>query len=568
MKQKKQNRILAALLAVAMMFQMLPMMAFAAEETAPAAGKAKIGETEYDSVQAAVEAAPANGSTTTITLGEGEYTLYGTEETAGKNLTFVGQGVDSTTWKIGYPTSDQAGYGNADFSFKNSKTITFQNMTLKAGPSYGYQGFAHTDTTVVENCVVEGMTVYWGYKSATFKDTTFKPGYLQYALWAYCSEDTTFDHCKFECKGKAIYAYNEGNPLIKIHFKDCEVTGCLFKSALSVDDSKGASFEIYISGDNKVNANRDTKTCSQVYGFDHGCPGRSTKVYYGEENENPELLWQNGQRVTHNHSDGERDQAFTPGKDTGWTPQGDHYEREITEKCDYCGYEKTSTKKSYKLEYELNGGKLADGADDKAYDAKYVPVNEEVTLAAAPTPPEEGVYFLGWDDGNGKQYNNLDDPITLTANTTLTAQWGDVPPVEPGTPAGGGSGDGGAGVVVAGALLGGAGYLLGTRLWLESTFGFVPANRIELAMALWKRADCPAPVSTELYPDIDEDDTDAQAAARWCVEQDLMKDFARTNSDGTQTVKFKPYDYVFRPQSLVKWYKLEKLLNEQQSTNA
>ena len=67
---------------------------------------------------------------------------------------------------------------------------------------------------------------------------------------------------------------------------------------------------------------------------------------------------------------------------------------------------------------------------------------------------------------------------------------------------------------------------------------------------------------------IDEDDTDAQAAARWCVEQDLMKDFARTNSDGTQTVKFKPYDYVFRPQSLVKWYKLEKLLNEQQSTNA
>ena len=87
-------------------------------------------------------------------------------------------------------------------------------------------------------------------------------------------------------------------------------------------------------------------------------------------------------------------------------------------------------------------------------------------------------------------------------------------------------------------------------------------------MALWKRADCPAPVSTELYPDIDEDDTDAQAAARWCVEQDLMKDFASTNSDGTQTVKFKPYGYVFRPQSLVKWYKLEKLLNEQQSTNA
>lgn len=568
MKQKKQNRILAALLAVVMMFQMLPMMAFAAEETAPAAGKAKIGDTEYDSVLEAVKDAPADGTTTTITLGEGEYTLYGTEETAGKNLTFVGQGVDSTTWKIGYPTSDQAGYGNADFSFKKSKTITFQNMTLKAGPSYGYQGFAHTDTTVVENCVVEGMTVYWGYKSATFKDTTFKPGYLQYALWAYCSEDTTFDHCKFECKGKAIYAYNEGNPLIKIHFKDCEVTGSLAKSALSVNDSS-ASFKIYISGDNKVSAHRDTNTCSMVYGFS-GNNGK-TEVYYGEENENPELVWgkkdgePKGELKTHKYSDGVKDNAYyikySSSNPNGWVEEDGHYKRHVIKTCKYCGYNEEKDENGYKLAYELNGGTAAAGAD---YTEKIVAENKTVTLAAAPAPAQEGVYFLGWEDGNGKQYN-ADATITLTANTTLTAQWGDVPPVEP---AGGGSGDGGAGVVVAGALLGGAGYLLGTRLWLESTFGFVPTNRIELAMALWKRADCPAPVSTELYPDIDEDDTDAQAAARWCVEQDLMKDFARTNSDGTQTVKFKPYDYVFRPQSLVKWYKLEKLLNEQQSTNA
>lgn len=560
MKQKKQNRILAALLAVVMMFQMLPMMAFAAEGTAPAAGKAKIGDTEYDSVLEAVQNAPANGSTTTITLGEGEYTLYGTEETAGKNLTFVGQGVDSTTWKIGYPTSDQAGYGNADFSFKNSKTITFQNMTLKAGPTYNYQGFAHTDTTVVENCVVEGMTFYWGYNSATFKDTTFKPLGYKYALWTYCSEDTIFDHCKFECEGKAIYVHNEGNPLIKIHFKDCEVTNSRAKSALNVDDGP-CSFKIYISGDNKVSAKRDTNTCSKVYGF-AGNNGH-TEVYYGEENENPELVWQNGQMVTHKHSDGEKDNAYTFDSVSEWENKGDHFERKVTKTCSYCKRQFPNvTEKGYQLSYDLHDGTGAAGVD---YESKIYPEGEKATVEAAPA--REGFYFLGWKDENDKQYN-ADATITLTANTTLTAQWGDVPPVEPDTPAGGGSGDGGAGAVVAGALLGGAGYLLGTRLWLESTFGFVPANRIELAMALWKRADCPAPVSTELYPDIDEDDTDAQAAARWCVEQDLMKDFARTNSDGTQTVKFKPYDYVFRPQSLVKWYKLEKLLNEQQSTNA
>ena len=433
MKQKKQNRILAALLAVVMMFQMLPMMAFAAEETAPAAGKAKIGDevvcNTVDELKAAVEAAPADGTTTTIKLGKGDYTLYGTKMTANKNLTFVGQGVDSTIWKIGYPTSDQAGEHNSDYSFQDSKTITFKDMTLEAGPSYGYQGFSHTDTTVVDNCVVKGMTVYWGYNSATFKDTTFKPGFLQYALWAYRSEDTTFDHCKFECKGKAIYAYNEGNPLIKIHFKDCEVTGSLAKSALSVDDSKGASFEIYISGDNKVNAHRDTKTCSQVYGFDHGCPGRSIKVYYGEENEHPELLWQNGQRVTHNHSDGEKDNAYnitySSSNPNGWVEEDGHYKRHVIKTCKYCGYKEEKDENGYKLAYELNGGTAAAGAD---YTEKIVAENKTVTLAAAPAPAQEGVYFLGWDDGNGKQYN-ADATITLTANTTLTAQWGDVPPV-------------------------------------------------------------------------------------------------------------------------------------------
>lgn len=538
-----------------MMFQMLPMMAFAAEDTSLKKGQAKIGDTEYESVLEAVKAAPANGSTTIITLGEGEYTLYGTEETAGKNLTFVGQGAGLTTWNIGYPDSDLKGWKNADFSFKDSKTITFQNMTLKAGPSYDYQGFAHTDTTVVENCVVEGMTFYWGYNSATFKDTTFKPGsYKKYALWTYRSEDTIFDHCKFECAGKAIYVHNEGNPLIKIHFKDCEVTGSLAKPALNVDDGP-CSFKIYISGDNKVSAHRDTNTCSKVYGF--ASNNGHTEVYYGEENENPELVWKDGEMVTHKHSDGEKDNAYTFDSVSEWENKGDHFERKVTKTCSYCKRQFPNvTEKGYQLSYDLNDGT---GAVD--YESKIYPEGEKATVAAAPA--REGFYFLGWKDENDKQYN-ADATITLTANTTLTAQWGDVPPVEPDTPAG----DGGAGAVVAGALLGGAGYLLGTRLWLESTFGFVPANRIELAMALWKRADCPAPVSTELYPDIDEDDTDAQAAARWCVEQDLMKDFARTNSDGTQTVKFKPYDYVFRPQSLVKWYKLEKLLNEQQSTNA
>ena len=337
----------------------------------------------------------------------------------------------------------------------------------------------------------------------------------------------------------------------------------LNKQALNINDSNKGTHKNTININNStVTAARDRITCSQIFGFGgkSGNNAGNTDVYL-----NGKLVWSEGEMLTHDYTDGEKDNAYditySSSNPNGWVEEDGHYKRHVIKTCKYCGYNEEKDENGYKLAYELNGGMAVAGAD---YTEKIVAENKTVTLAAAPAPAQEGVYFLGWEDGNGKQYN-ADATITLTANTTLTAQWGDVPPVEP---AGGGSGDGGAGVVVAGALLGGAGYLLGTRLWLESTFGFVPANRIELAMALWKRADCPAPVSTELYPDIDEDDTDAQAAARWCVEQDLMKDFARTNSDGTQTVKFKPYDYVFRPQSLVKWYKLEKLLNEQQSTNA
>lgn len=574
MKQKKQNRILAALLAVVMMFQMLPMMAFAAEETAPAAGKAKIGETEYNSVKEAVEKAESGD---TILLGEGKYSLYGipsTGRTRGKDLTFVGQGTDKTVWAIGadVPDPNKTGEYNGDYSFDGAGTVTFENMTLRPGNATDPNtklGFIRPNKTVVDKCEIVGWTAYWGDNSAEFTNTTFKPSLFKDAIWVYSSKEATFNNCTFTT-GRGVKVYTEQDKSVTVNFNNCTVENSPSHPAIYIDelvlDNKSSSnrYTINITGSNNVNAATYKMTCSKLFGFRNipqiKHPGHFTNVKIDGE-----LVWREGEMLTHDYTDGEKDNAYnitySSSNPNGWVEEDGHYKRHVIKTCKYCGYNEEKDENGYKLAYELNGGTAAAGAD---YTEKIVAENKTVTLAAAPAPAQEGVYFLGWEDGNGKQYN-ADATITLTANTTLTAQWGEEPPVEP---AGGGSGDGGAGAVVAGALLGGAGYLLGTRLWLESTFGFVPANRIELAMALWKRADCPAPVSTELYPDIDEDDTDAQAAARWCVEQDLMKDFARTNSDGTQTVKFKPYDYVFRPQSLVKWYKLEKLLNEQQSTNA
>ena len=542
MKQKSKNRFFAALLAAAMMFQLLPLMVFAEEGGSESKDVAWIGDIGYKTLRAAVEAAPANGSTTTITLGEGEYTLYGIpsdDTTKNKNLTFVGQGAGLTTWKIGYPDSDKKSMYNADFSFENSGKITFQDMTLKADASYDYLGFAHTTDTVVENCVVEGMTFYWGYNSATFKDTTFKPDGYKYALWTYRSEDTIFDHCKFECAGKAIYVHNEGNPLIKIHFKDCEVTNSWGKSALNIDDGP-CSFKIYISGDNKVSAHQDKNTCSKVYGFASNGNKGHTEVYYGEENENPELVWQNGQMVTHKHSDGDNDNAYKVDPTSEWENKIDHFERKVTKTCKYCQRVFPNvTEKGYQLSYELNGGTDVAGV----YDSKIYPEGEKATVAEAPT--KEGCKFAGWKDGNTTY--EVGTTMKVTKNTTLTASWEADTAGEDSTPAGGT------------AVIG---YYAGTGLLMHH-YGlpYWPKNRSELALMLWEDADRPMPESALLYPDVgqEEEDMDLQHAARWAMENELLPDLNWDDSRTEEEMKFYPNYAVSRARALHAWRKAQQL---------
>lgn len=574
MKQKKQNRILAALLAVVMMFQMLPMMAFAAEgagsEGAPSDVTLKSTGKSYSNLKDAVKDAK---DTDTIQLGEGKYSLYGISSdgtTKGKDLTFVGRGHEKTVWYIGANAPDSgedASVYAGDDSFDGVDKVTFQDMTLRTGDA-NYLGFKSTKNTVVKDCVLYGRTTYWGYQSAEFIGSVFNAPNHSYALWVYSSAKATFEGCTFNASGKVINIYNEGyTPTVDVYFNNCTVKSeGSGKAALNINDSTANKYTIHVTGNNNITATTDTISCSKVFGFSgsRGNNNGHTDVYL-----NDELVWTNGQMLNHAYTDGEKEGKFTVTHGD-WDMTKTPPERDVTTTCDYCGYTTKGVEKGYKLTYNLNGGAEPDDAAADEYATKLRGTSD----ALAKEPVLVGYRFLGWKINEDSPVYSAGTKISeitnlpQTGDITLTAQWEEITTPGGGSSGDGGSGDGGAGAVVAGALLGGAGYLLGTRLWLESTFGFVPANRIELAMALWKRADCPAPVSTELYPDIDEDDTDAQAAARWCVEQDLMKDFARTNSDGTQTVKFRPYDYVFRPQSLVKWYKLEKLLNEQQSTNA
>lgn len=424
MKQKSQNRFLAALLAVAMMLQMLPMLAFAEDALGTGEVRNKRTGTTYTSLATAVAEAQSGD---TIELGEGNYTLYGVPSvgsTQGKDLTFVGQGTDKTAWNIGDEVPDPSKYGteyNGDYSFDGAGTVTFKNMTLRSGDK-DYLGFIRIDNTVVENCVINGETFYWGYKSAVFTNTTFNAPDGRYALWTYSSPSMIFDNCTFNASGKVINVYTDysaGKHDIKIRFNNCTVNSYSFgKQALKINDFNMSPYKyiIWISN-SQVKAARDNITCSQVFGFGGDKAGNTgyTDVYLDGN-----LVWTGGKMKTHSYTDGEKEDAYKITDHSAWTPSAERIdEREVTKECKYCGWTKKELEYAsvYRLQYNLNEG-VGDATAD--YNEAFYHENESVTLAAAPT--REGYQFAGWLSLNGKLYK-AGSALELTGDEVFTAQW-------------------------------------------------------------------------------------------------------------------------------------------------
>ena len=119
------------------------------------------------------------------------------------------------------------------------------------------------------------------------------------------------------------------------------------------------------------------------------------------------------------------------------------------------------------------------------------------------------------------------------------------------TPAPGGDSDGGGAAIVAVAAVGGAAigagaYIVGTTAYLKSVLPegmAIPANRQQLAVALWTAAGKPATQSTALFNDVAADAAELQAI-RWVVETGLM-----TAQDGN----FKPGSRVSRLEVIRTW---------------
>ena len=202
-----------------------------------------------------------------------------------------------------------------------------------------------------------------------------------------------------------------------------------------------------------------------------------------------------------------------------------------------------------------------EGNDASVPSGSTVPVGETVHLTAiAP----EGQHFTGWTVKVGDEEQKADtflkttdasDPTKVTftmptENVEVKATFAEdpIPEPDPVGPSDTGNIQGAISAVVVGAAAGAIIYEAGTGIYRVINMPGIPmpSNRIELAELLWEHAGKPEPVSTALYSDIDEGDTDAQKAARWAVEQDLMKDDADNN-------KFHPAFPVSKLRTCLTW---------------
>ncbi len=179
-------------------------------------------------------------------------------------------------------------------------------------------------------------------------------------------------------------------------------------------------------------------------------------------------------------------------------------------------------------------------------DVTYYAVGADVTIIA---PAKAGETFTSWEaEGVPEGTDTTSETITFKMpanNVTLTPQY-----KKDSTPTPAPSDDGGGAIVivaaVGGAAIGVGAYIAGTTAYLKSVLPegmAIPANRQQLAVALWTAAGKPATQSTALFNDVAADAAELQAI-RWVVETGLM-----TAQDGN----FKPGSRVGRMEVIRTW---------------
>lgn len=227
---------------------------------------------------------------------------------------------------------------------------------------------------------------------------------------------------------------------------------------------------------------------------------------------------------------------------------------------DETGYQELVKRTGYFVNV-VSGTASIDGGVTALPSTTQVPDGTPVSLSAAPA--QDGMEFEQWVVSPASALTDPDFDLTASETSfhmpaqdiTLTAQYRpsvpaiDDAPVDPAIST--------AVTIIGGALLVGGLHQLGTELWLIHHLPkgtAIPETRIELAEVLWKDAGQPAPAAEAAYTDIDTDDTDAQQAAQWAIENELMTLRSSEHPD-----KFDPHVPISTVKAIRAWKKAQQM---------
>lgn len=362
----------------------------------------------------------------------------------------------------------------------------------------------------------------------TYTNTNQYPGYMSPALKVWNGGTLSVNGATVECMGDnaAIssgepagsyyhYKYGDGGKLVveNCTIKNSKYGIYLGRGSSTSAELKSAKFEengsdIYLESDKEITISDTftTQTTIKVADPEEGrqltVAGNANKLHLKGQNENYYVAYDKAQRY-----------YYLTNREPGYT----------------------LTAKDATATIKVGGVDTKVDPNDEIYEGT------PVTLTAH---DGDGLEFAGWtvtvngvvqSDPHDSLPNWKENQTTATfdmpaGDVTVRAEYNIVDPVEPPVdpvapvdpvdpvlP----------GVIIGGAVILGA-YETGTGIYrLMNMQGLpLPSNRIELAELVWERAGKPEPqnmTDEDLYADIDADDTDAQKAAHWMVEQELMK---------------------------------------------
>ncbi len=174
--------------------------------------------------------------------------------------------------------------------------IIFNGVTL-SWPNTNYNGIQHISSVEYISCLIKGMPFLYG-ENEVFTDCKFEQTSGEaYNLWTYGAKNVEFNSCTFNCAGRSVLIYNEGNNGSKVSFENCnfiasnKVDG---KAAIAIDsrllNTEDKCFEVTI------------KNCTST-GFGVGANSNSS-LWYEKSGDKSVIIvddvtvWKNGASIS------------------------------------------------------------------------------------------------------------------------------------------------------------------------------------------------------------------------------------------------------------------------------